>query len=165
MEQDKNGDGKLSKDELPERMQRILERADADKDGYATKEEITKMASSSGGEGGRGFGGEGGRGFGGEGGRGGERGFGEGGRGGRGGEGGRPGEGGRGGEGGRIAMFGPMSNPVAFVERLFELDKDKDGKLSRDELSKFGELFRGAEGAPGEGRREEGRREDGRPSR
>jgi Ca2+-binding EF-hand superfamily protein len=38
---DKNGDGKLSKDELPERMQNRLERADTDKDGALSMAELT----------------------------------------------------------------------------------------------------------------------------
>lgn len=134
MENDKNGDGKLSKDELPERMQRILERVDADKDGFASKEELSKMVASA-----AGMRGEGQRG---EGQRGGERGEGP--------RGGGEGEGRRGGMG----MFG---NPTAFVDRLFELDADKDGKLSRDELSKFAETM----GRPGEGRG--GIRGEGRP--
>jgi N-acetylneuraminic acid mutarotase len=37
---DKNQDGKLSQDEVGERFQRIIARADADKDGFATKEEL-----------------------------------------------------------------------------------------------------------------------------
>ena len=41
---DKNGDGKVSKDEMPERMQRILERADTNKDDALDKEEIEKLA-------------------------------------------------------------------------------------------------------------------------
>ncbi len=43
---DKNGDGKLSKDELPERMQGMFARGDADHDGFLTPEEITKMAAA-----------------------------------------------------------------------------------------------------------------------
>ena len=43
MANDKNGDGKVDKEELPERMQRILERADANKDGALDKAEIEKM--------------------------------------------------------------------------------------------------------------------------
>lgn len=42
MQNDKNGDGKLSADELPERMRGLVTRADVDKDGFATKEELTK---------------------------------------------------------------------------------------------------------------------------
>lgn len=46
---DKNGDGKLSKDELPERMQGMFARGDVNKDGFLSKEEIEKLAGSSGG--------------------------------------------------------------------------------------------------------------------
>ena len=42
---DKNGDGKVSKEELPEPMQRMLERADANNDGAIDKTEAEKMAS------------------------------------------------------------------------------------------------------------------------
>ncbi len=45
---DKNGDGKLSKEELPERMQGMLDRADTNKDGFLTKDELTKVAAQSG---------------------------------------------------------------------------------------------------------------------
>ncbi|MDA1232252.1 MAG: EF-hand domain-containing protein, partial [Planctomycetota bacterium] len=59
MEMDANKDGKLSKDELPERMQSMLTRGDKNKDGVLDKEEI--MASfrerSGGQEGGGPFGG------------------------------------------------------------------------------------------------------------
>jgi len=41
---DKNGDGKVGKDELPERMQRMLDRADTNKDGAIDKAEAEKMA-------------------------------------------------------------------------------------------------------------------------
>lgn len=42
---DKNKDGKLSKDEISDRrLLRMFERADADKDGVVTKEELTAMA-------------------------------------------------------------------------------------------------------------------------
>ena len=41
---DKNGDGKLSADELPERMRGLLARADANKDGFVDKNELTKLA-------------------------------------------------------------------------------------------------------------------------
>lgn len=43
MEFDKNKDGKLSKEELPERMQRIIDRADANNDGAVDKEELIEM--------------------------------------------------------------------------------------------------------------------------
>lgn len=40
MANDKDQDGKLSKDEMPERMQRIFKRADANADGFLDQEEI-----------------------------------------------------------------------------------------------------------------------------
>ena len=76
MSHDTNGDGKVDKDELPEQMQRILERADLNKDDAIDKAEAEKLAerfSQMGGRGGRGgqaaAGGRGGQG-GGRGGRG-----------------------------------------------------------------------------------------------
>ena len=45
---DKNGDGKISKEELPERMQGMFERADANKDGFLSKEELIKVSAQSG---------------------------------------------------------------------------------------------------------------------
>lgn len=45
---DKNGDGKLSADELPERMKGIVARADTDKDGFATRDELTKALAAQG---------------------------------------------------------------------------------------------------------------------
>lgn len=41
---DANGDGKLSKDELPERFGQRIMQADADKDGFVTKEEFAEVA-------------------------------------------------------------------------------------------------------------------------
>lgn len=38
--QDKDGDGKLSKSEAPERLQKHFDQIDRDKDGYATKDEL-----------------------------------------------------------------------------------------------------------------------------
>lgn len=43
---DKNGDGKLSKDEVPERLQRMLENADQNGDGEITREEVTAAMQS-----------------------------------------------------------------------------------------------------------------------
>ena len=42
MQADANGDNKISKDELPERMQRLMGVLDANKDGYITREEAEK---------------------------------------------------------------------------------------------------------------------------
>jgi EF hand len=70
---DKDGDGKVSKAELPERFQNLMATGDTDKDGFLDKAEITKIAeqraAAPGGRGG--FGGPGGRGRGGAGGPGG----------------------------------------------------------------------------------------------
>ena len=41
---DKNGDGKLERAELPERMLGLLERGDTDHDGFLTAKEIRKLA-------------------------------------------------------------------------------------------------------------------------
>ncbi len=43
---DRNGDGKISKDELPERMQGMLERGDENKDGVLNADEVRKLAAS-----------------------------------------------------------------------------------------------------------------------
>lgn len=43
MEMDRNGDGKLSKTEIPERMRGMLTRGDANKDGSLTRDELKKM--------------------------------------------------------------------------------------------------------------------------
>jgi len=47
MQFDKNADGKLSKDEVPERMQGIFENSDANKDGLLSPDEIKAAAASS----------------------------------------------------------------------------------------------------------------------
>jgi Ca2+-binding EF-hand superfamily protein len=68
---DKNKDGKLTGDEIPERLQRMLDRADENDDGEIEKSELERMfggfrAGGGGGGGfGRGRGDGGGRGFGG----------------------------------------------------------------------------------------------------
>lgn len=43
---DRNGDGKLSKDELPERMAAMMERGDTNKDGFLSREELTELAKA-----------------------------------------------------------------------------------------------------------------------
>jgi hypothetical protein len=71
---DKNGDGKLTKDEITDaRLLRLFERADANKDGVVTREELTQLESRENASRpeGRGFGPPGGFGGGGPGGRGG----------------------------------------------------------------------------------------------
>ena len=131
---DANKDGKLTKDEVPERMQGFITRADADNDGIVTKEELTKMAEQqASGDGRGGFAGPRGAGPG------------NGGPGGAGAPGGGgPGGPGRGGPGG----FGPP-NPQAFVDRALEFDADKDGKLSKEELTKMAEQMGPGRGGPG----------------
>ena len=132
MEFDADKDGKLTSEELPARMQGMLTRCDADKDGKLTKEEILAMAAAEGGPGG-------GRG---EGGRRGE------GRDGRGGGGPFGGPGGGGPGGGGPSGGGPSGGgPGGFVDRMFEFDADKDGKLSREELQAMAAQFQG--GGPG----------------
>lgn len=56
LENDADGDGKVSSDEAPQRMQGFFDRLDEDKDGYLTKEELTAAGqrwSGGGGGGGR----------------------------------------------------------------------------------------------------------------
>src|SRR5579863_2869306 len=43
---DKNGDGKLERSELPERLQGLFDRGDVNKDGVLTVDEIRKLAQS-----------------------------------------------------------------------------------------------------------------------
>ena len=43
MSLDKNGDGKLTRDEVPARMQGLFTRADADDDGIITKQELEQL--------------------------------------------------------------------------------------------------------------------------
>ncbi len=42
---DKDNDGKVAKDELPERMQNLIEKGDTNKDGVLDKDEIRKLAA------------------------------------------------------------------------------------------------------------------------
>ena len=69
---DKNKDGKITKDELPERLQNLIEKGDTNKDGALDKDEIKALATKLQTEG---FGGFGRGGFGGFGGFGGPGGF------------------------------------------------------------------------------------------
>jgi Ca2+-binding EF-hand superfamily protein len=109
---DKNKDGKLAADEVPERMQRLVKNADKDKDGFVDKDELAAVAAQVGGDGdseGRGNRGRYGRG------------------------GGRPGGRGPGGPGGR----GGPPNPEMMVKHAFEFDADKNGQLSKTEMEAF----------------------------
>jgi Ca2+-binding EF-hand superfamily protein len=54
MGMDKNNDGKVAVDELPEQMQRSFDRMDANKDGFADKAEVTAFAEKMRAEGGQG---------------------------------------------------------------------------------------------------------------
>ena len=74
MQYDKDKDGKLSKDEIPERMAGMTENADSNKDGFLDKAELEERLKSFGGRGGRPGGGGGERGGSGRGGRGGDSG-------------------------------------------------------------------------------------------
>jgi hypothetical protein len=97
---DRNKDGKVTKDELPERMQDLIAKGDTTKDGALDKDELTKLATTLGRDGlPFGFGGFGGRGFGG------------------------PGFGGRGGPGGG---FGPGDGIQAALDDLKLSDQKKE---------------------------------------
>lgn len=129
---DKNKDGKVSKAELPSRMQGIVTRHDGNKDGALDKDELTKFAAQlAGGRDGRGRGQDD-----------------------RGPEGGGNGPAGRGPDGRDPEGRGPGGggpDPARMVEHAMEFDADKDGKLSRAELMKFAEeMVR--RGPPGGGR-------------
>jgi len=126
---DKNKNGKVEKDELPIRMQRVMDNIDANKDGVLDKSELDELKaaakeaassppSSRSGE----RGGSGGR-------RSGPPGGGE--------RGGPPGGGLPGGGGGSDRM----------IDHAFEFDKNKDGKLSREELTEFANSM--SHGPPG----------------
>jgi len=106
---DKNNDGKITQDELPERMQRMMERLDANDDGAIDGAELEAIGQRM------------------------QRGQGPGGFGPQGGPGGRgPGPGGPGGRG--PGMGGPPS-PEQFVEHAMEFDANGDGMLDREELA------------------------------
>lgn len=160
---DKDKDGKLKKDEVTdERLQRLFDRADANKDGTVTADELKALAAQEAAVGG-GRGGPGGE-RGGRGGPGGEGGRGPGGRGGPGGEGGFPG--GPGGFGGRGGFTPPKPGEIlpAFIadqlkltadqkKLLAELQTEVDGKIEKlltaDQKKKLKEFAeRGPVGGP-----------------
>ncbi|TWU65279.1 EF hand [Crateriforma conspicua] len=143
---DENGDGKVSKDELPARMQMALDRYDANKDGVLDQDELDKASAGAG----------------------------PGNRGGRGPGPGGPGSGGPGGE--RGGERGGPPSPDQFVREAMEFDADGDGKLDAGELAKAAEQLmrrgpggpdgRGGPGFGGEGGpRGQGGRAGGRPQR
>jgi hypothetical protein len=127
---DADGDGNLSEKEIKKAVA-ALKKLDKDKDGTVAAAELMPDFA--------GFG---------PGGAGGPGGFGPGGPGGF----GPGGAGGAGGPGG-FRGFAPP-DPKDVVNRVMEFDVDKDGKLSRDELTKwaegFGRAFGGGRG-PGQG--------------
>ena len=141
---DKNGDGKLSKEEMGgQRMAAMFQKADADKDGFVTKAEIEKMFATM--QGGRpgGEGGQGGR---------------------PGGEGGRPGgEGGPGGRGGPPMpgqilpefLQEQLSLTAAQKKQLAELQKQVDARLDKmlsgEQKAKLKEMAQRGPGRPGPG--------------
>lgn len=138
---DANGDGKLSGDELPERMKPMLERSDANKDGFLDREELQSMASQrlqQPGQGGP--------------------------------EGGRPPAGNPGEFFGQMMeradqnKDGKLSGdelPPFLREQMEALDKNKDGGVDREELQS-GMAARMREGRPpGRQIREQGNRPDG----
>jgi hypothetical protein len=136
---DKDKDGKLKKDDITdERLQRLFDRADANKDGVVTKEELqalaTQEAAAGGGRGGPGGpGGPGGE----RGGRGGDGGRGRGGEGGPGGFGGPGGPGGfGGGRGGPGGFMMPQPGQIlpAFLAEQLKLTDDQ--KKQVEELQK-----------------------------
>jgi hypothetical protein len=142
---DKDKDGKLKKDEVTdERLTRLFDRADANKDGTVTKEELEAVAKEDVGRGGPG----------GPGGRGGPGGFG----------GGRGGFGGPGGPGGFTPPKPGEVLPLFLVEQLklsadqkkqlAELQKETDAKLEKlltdDQKKTLKEMKdRGPMGGPG----------------
>ena len=141
---DADGDGNLSEKEIKKAVA-ALKKLDKDKDGVVAAAELMPD-----------FGGFG------PGGAGGPGGFGPGGAGGGAGGPGGFGAGGAGGGGaGGFRGFAPP-NPKDVVDRVMEFDADKDGKLSRDELTKwaegFGRAFGGGGRAPGQGGADEPRR-------
>ena len=125
---DANGDGKLSRAEVPERLQGIFDRGDTNQDGFLTPDEIRKVAAAQAGPGGPG-----------------ERAGREGGR----------------GEGPRGDMNFIRMDPILAAvdtngdgvlsadeirkapEALRKLDKDGDGKVSREEAMPAGGRGRG----------------------
>lgn len=117
---DKNDNGKIEKDELPDRMQRVLDRVDKNKDDVIDESELNALKSTAT----------------------------EDSRGGASGRRGRNGaqnerrrrgrEGGDGGPGGmRGGPPGGGGGMDRMIEHAFEFDKDGDGKLTREELMEF----------------------------
>ena len=167
MAYDKNKDGKLTKDEVPEEYVTVIQYADTDKDGAVTREELVAMAQADPADGqGPGAGPPPGVGPGGPGGPGGAGAAGRGPRGGAGGAGGAGGGrqnggrrnvspvNGRGGPGpGGPGQGGPgqrgPGNPEMFVNHAMQFDANGDGKLDKQELAKFAQQVGRGPGGPG----------------
>jgi hypothetical protein len=125
---DKNKDGKITKDELPERMQGLIARGDTNKDGALDKDEVKKLATELARDGSFGD-------FDGRGGPGGR--FGPGAR----------GRGGRGGFGGPPDGFRPGGGPERALEGLNLSEKKRDQaeaavRAHREEVRKLTDLAR-----------------------
>jgi Ca2+-binding EF-hand superfamily protein len=149
MQMDQDADGKLSKEEVPERLQSTFARADRNEDGSLDKEEIQAMARERMGSGSPGPGAEGQRGFGGPGG------------------------------GDFVAQMieradGDKDGKLAGDEipeflrgRMDQVDSNKDGSLDKTELEAIGSRMRGGRGGAGgpggPGGRGEGARRGNRP--
>lgn len=125
MQFDKDGDGKVSKDEAPERMQSFFDRMDPNSDGFIDKAEIDAMRSRFGGGGGRPGGG------------------------------GPGGGGGRGGGGGGNLMDndangdGKITKDEApeFMKNFFDrMDTDGDGAITQEEIDARRRQFQGGGG-------------------
>ncbi|MBT3889292.1 MAG: hypothetical protein HOF72_01575 [Planctomycetaceae bacterium] len=122
---DQNNDGKITKDEMPERMQAMIERLDTNKDGAIDNKELAALKDrlAQGGQGQQGQRPQGQRPEGQQGQRPqGQRPEGQ--------QGQRPqGQRPEGQQGQR-----PQFNPVDMIKRIKESDKNKDGKITKDEL-------------------------------
>ena len=115
---DQNNDGKITKDEMPERMQAMIERLDTNKDGAIDNEELAALKDrlAQGGQGQQGQRPQGQQG---------QRPQGQQGQRPQGQQGQRP----EGQQGQR-----PQFNPADIIKRVKESDKNNDGKITKDEL-------------------------------
>ena len=128
MQYDSDGDGKVSKDEAPERMQGFFDRLDGNGDGFIDQEEVDAMRSRFGG---------GGRGGPGGGGPGGGRGFG----------GGNLMDNDANGDG-KVTKEEAPEWMRSFFDRM---DTDGDGAITQEEMDARRRQFQGGEGSGGPG--------------